>query len=276
MAKRNSQSPIASLPEKMTTETARGTGGKVHKVKNFTGQYWYDCFVESGKEIDSRMDIIRRSLNAIDTATLKTNLNDMVDIAVKRDEADGFKGKNKSEGPYAKAAANSRSLIQRIFGALKHAEKQMQQLGYKETTGFIASSVLAKKALDMIAIRWDGTKAKSKEEREMQAAERLEDKAFRELKSELRRSDFQNITAYNSAILAKVPERVEQYKREKVTEVIDKEVERLLAMGEDQARAAAEAVLETLKAREKANKAEAKAEKRHHAAPAQEQQRALV
>jgi hypothetical protein len=239
-------SPLANLASKTDTKTATAASVSHLPTKNFTGQYFLQRFVTE-KDEKTKLEIIKAATQAVDANTLKKSLDDMVSMAGKIDMQNGIPEKEVTKrGPVYKTAANNAAVIKKVYGALRFAQDALIAHGFNDTTGYHAASLLSKKALETKEIKWTGEKAKNKAQRDQDAFFREEARALGELKKVMPRNENESLLDYTQRLAQHVPDQIEQNRNEKLMENIDKEIERVLAMGKDIAKAIAEAVLTQL------------------------------
>lgn len=255
-------SPIASLGSKATTQSATASSNNLKPHPNFTGQYWLERFITNDESEQSKMMIVRQAAKVLDVSMIKKNLDDMVELASKIDQKEGFtkENGNLNKGPTYKTAANMRTVLLRCFGAIRFAEDELKKQGYSDKTGFHSAYNMSRVALDKKVIKWDGTKAETKEDREARVMMKREEQALAKIKKAMPRQPNQSLVEYESACLKLVTKQLEQDKLEEETKVIDKQVESALTLGPDMAKAIAESILASIKAQEEAQQ-EAKSKK---------------
>lgn len=256
-------SPLATLASRATTEsaTAPSKSSNVKPIKNYTGQFFFDRFVNGdAKEEQTRLDIVRQAAHAVDVDAIKASLNDMVELAGKKDEADGWTGDRKNKGPMYRNAANTRSVIQRCYGALRFAEDKLKEKGYTDKTGYHAFAIIAKAALESKQIKWNGEKGEDPETRAARLKHKEEEAARQRIQKELPRLKDEDYITYNARVLAKLDAELQQMEIERTTEKVSAEVDRLLQTYDaEMCRAIAEATIAALDAKVKADAATDKA-----------------
>lgn len=132
-----------------------------------TGQYLFDNFVQAGEEQISRMNMIRDLVNKADPLQIKGATDEMVKIAIKKDVAAGID--EKERGPKRNTAMNVRTIFQQVYGALKFAPEQMEQVGFTDQTGWLEARVMAKTALQRANKVWNGYDVPSMQDKEQAA-----------------------------------------------------------------------------------------------------------
>lgn len=132
-----------------------------------TGQYLFDNFVQAGEEAKTRMNMIRDLVGKADVQQIKGATDEMVKIAIKRDEANGVP--EKERGPKRNTAMNVRTIFQSVWGALKFAPEQMKAVGFNDDTGWLEARVMAKVALTNAGMVWQGHKVATPEAKQQAA-----------------------------------------------------------------------------------------------------------
>lgn len=163
----NTTNVIATLPARASVESASAAAATALKIgPAITGQYLYERFC-ANKADQTKMHAVINATNAVDTASWKAALKDMVAIAEKHGES------------AKKTAQNCRSGLQNIYGAIRFAPDSMKLLGFEHgKTGYHQAEAMARKALKDNGIKWTGEKAKSPEQREQEAQARIRKQAM--------------------------------------------------------------------------------------------------
>lgn len=177
-------SNIATIGERTNTAAAqakRDDGLKTGNGTNFSGQYLYDRLVFNDDAEFTKLDIVRQMVKALDVASFKRSIGEMVDIAriamnrAVQDHKEANDGQYDEKNPPAtvlaanaryKTAQNHQTVLRIAYGALKFAEDVLKQSGYTDKTGYHQMRVIGKKALETKGIKWDGTKAEPQEDRQ--------------------------------------------------------------------------------------------------------------
>jgi hypothetical protein len=239
-------SPLASLAGRATTQSATATRDDTRAI-NFSGQYLLGKFVTE-KDETSKLDIIKAMIEQVDVQSLKQNLNDMVEMAAKIDIEAGIpENEVTKRGPTWRTAANNRTVIQKVYGALRFAPEELKSLGYHDDMGYHACSAIAKKALETKQIKWDASTAKSPEQRDTDKQFRAEAKALKDVQAEHPRQPNETLVQYQQRTLGMVAEKIEQMQQDAEFEAIQMAAATLLEKGHDYAKAVAEAVLAAIK-----------------------------
>ena len=166
-----SNSTLASLDSRATTESALASGKDTLGVAKLTGQYLFERFCTDGEQ--SKMDIVRWCVDHIEVAAFKTALKDMVAIAAKHSDA------------VKKTAQNHQSVMRTAYGAWRFAKQALSDLGGDDNTGYQAMRVLGRQALKQAGVKWDGTPAPT----ETDAAVATMDKAQAHALAEIRKDN---------------------------------------------------------------------------------------
>jgi hypothetical protein len=130
-----------------------------------TGQYLAEQFLTATESDKTRMGIIRQLSDIADAQQIKGACDKMVELARDQDYPEG-KPKKAERKSKEQQAMNARTIIQQGWGALHFARSEAEQAGYDDTTGYLAMRVIAKKALDMAQIDWQGEALKTDVDRE--------------------------------------------------------------------------------------------------------------
>lgn len=175
-------STIASLESRATSQSAQAPRAEALKVgPNFTGQYLYDRFVNTSTEDVSKMNVVRQMVGALDTASFKAVVGDMVKLA--KEQADSHVGTNLQSYYDArlKTARNHQSVMRNAYGALKFYSDAMDEAGVDNDTGYHVINTIAKAVLTAKKVNWDGTPIVAKEQREKDKAVKQEAKIMTEV-----------------------------------------------------------------------------------------------
>ena len=230
-------SPIASLPARTDTAAATAPVSSGFKApKNYTGQWLYGELM-AGKEETRRLDMIKSMAAAVEAEALKKALDDMVAIARKEDEKFGFTKENKGKdgkpldgkGPKYRSASNIRSIVMRIYGAIRFAAKELQVLGYRDGMGFHDVAAISRKALENVGLNWDGTKGDSKEDRETRRKRDAENKAIQSAMKKHPRNADESYTDYMVRVSELVEAEMQALSEENQRLALEKEAERLVS-----------------------------------------------
>lgn len=227
-------STIAGLQGRTTTEAATAPRAPGLRVgQNFTGQYLWNRLIADDKAEQTKMDIVRAMVNALDVEACKKVLNEFVAIPTGyRDNAikalkDAGKYDAKNPTPelsttlaQLKTAQNHQSVLRVSFGALKFCADELASFGYTETTGYLVMQVIARKALAAKGIKWDGTKILSNNEAQRKQAAKLETKALERVMESLPRGDDESMAHYLARAGGKVQEQLAADNRERETKMI--------------------------------------------------------
>lgn len=146
------QAAHAQVPED-TAETVQTTVTSAYDAgrnMHITAQYLYDNLVNNETAERTRMEIVRKAVETVDTANFKQLLGDMVKIADSIPDERVKKAKKKT-------AMNTQTVLRSAYGALKFAPTELATAGYTDRTGYNDMAVFAKTALTTKGIRWDGT-----------------------------------------------------------------------------------------------------------------------
>lgn len=165
-------SVLASLPAR--TDTAAAVAPVKHDMAsiNITGQYLYERFIADHDGDSTRMNIVRAAVSNVDTATFGKALRDAVEIA-------------KKSGPAAEKTMRNHMTVCRIaYGALKFAQAHCNMLGIDNKTGYQQMRVLGKQALEKAGIKWDGSKAPTKQEQESAKIDKAQAVRLAEIRTE--------------------------------------------------------------------------------------------
>lgn len=239
-------SPLAALASKATTESA--TAPRTPRVgQHITGQYLLNKFVTE-KDETSKLDIIKNLIQNVDVATLKKVTNDMVDLAKQLDRDAGIAEADITKGaPNYKTASNNRTVIQKVYGAMRFASEELKSFGFNDSMGYHATSAIAKKALDIKHIKWTGEVAKSQEEKERAKQFRDESAALKEVQTQNPRKADETLIEWNNRTLGMVAGKLEELDRERHSEMIAQAVQDLIdTYGTDDAVAICTACLATV------------------------------
>lgn len=175
-------STIASLPARATSQSATAPRAEGLKVGvNFSGQYLYDRFVNTSSEDVSKMNVVRQMVTALDTATFKSVVGEMVKLA--KEQADAHVGTNLQAYYDArlKTARNHQSVMRNAYGALKFYADALDEAGVDNDTGYHVINTIAKAVLTAKKVNWDGTPLVAKEQREAVKATKQEAKLMAEV-----------------------------------------------------------------------------------------------
>lgn len=231
-------STLAGIESRATTESATATASKALKTGSIiTGQGLYTAFLMRSKEDETRMNIIRNMAASMDAAQVVAVVKDFKAAALKHDEeawtASGAKGKmpnfksSKTIGANYKAASNSAAGIQRVYGAIVYAEKELTGLGFSDATGWIQAQAMAGIALDRAGVKWDGSKAEDKESRAARAALKLEEKAETELRKANPRQAGEEFTHYQQRIAKLMDKGIQEQRKAERAKLVEQRAEEL-------------------------------------------------
>lgn len=185
-----------------------------------TGQYLYENFVQAGEEQKSRMNLIRDLVaKGADPQQVKGATDEMVKIAIKKDVAAGVD--EKVRGPKRATAMNVRTIFQTVYGALKFAPNQLQQIGFDDNTGWLEAAVMAKKALNEAKKVWQGFDVQTEQQKEQKALQRArkpETEAMLEATKQTPRLANEDFLGWQKRISDKAAQLVESAQKEAIAE----------------------------------------------------------
>jgi hypothetical protein len=219
-------STIAKLDQHTTPEAANAPAKAGLKTgKAYTGQGLYDRLIVNDKADKTNMELIRDILGKVDTASFKTLLKDFVGVAK------GYLDNAEKAEPYDqtahltaqaryKTAQNYQTRMRVIYGALKFASDQMDELGYTESTGWIAAYEMGGKALANAGFKWDGSKAEAPEVKAARLEKKAEADAIAEVMATMPKRDNESRADY----LLRVDEAVDNVRKQQAEETKAKQV----------------------------------------------------
>lgn len=214
-----------------------------------TGQYLYENFMQSNESDKTRMGLIRQLSDIADALQIKGACDKMVELAVLADYPTG-KPKKADRKSKEQQAMNVRTIIQQSWGALHFARPITEELGYDDTTGYLAMSVLAKKALTVAKIDWKGEALKTdadKERARLQKEQGGETKALQDVQKANPRLVNESLGDWNTRTFALAQIAMADAREETETKIVDDVVKKLCEKhGDDRLYAIAEAILSKL------------------------------
>lgn len=203
-------STIANLENRTTPEAAAAPRAPGLRVgQSFTGQYLWNRLIADDKAEQTKMDIVRAMVGALDVEQCKKVLADFVaiptgyrDNLIKQLKKDGAYNADKPTPELAtilaqlKTAQNHQSVLRVSYGAIKFCAPELASFGYTETTGYLVMQVIARKALAAKGIKWDGTKVLEQAQVERKAAAKQETKALEKVMEATPRADDESMPQY--------------------------------------------------------------------------------
>lgn len=195
--------PLADLESRTTTHAALAVATPALKTGPvITGQYLYNTFIDT---IDSgevsKMNIVRRAAETVDTQTFKKALSDMVDMASKVGRSkEQIEAKQWNEAK-RKTAQNHQSVLRAVYGALRFASNELKEAGFTDKTGYQEGRSMALLALEQKNIKWDGSLKLTGEDKARHALIKAEDKADKQARQDHPRQPGETLMEYNNRIL---------------------------------------------------------------------------
>lgn len=196
------RNPLAGLDQRTTTAAATaptGDGLKTGQSVNFSGQYLFDRFIVADREDQTKLGIVRQAVEQVDTASWKAALAEMVRLA-------------KEDSPTKYMTAKTvQSQMRAIYGALKNVPDELEQAGMTNDTGYAEAYNIGRTVLSQKGLKWDGTTAESKEDREA----RLANKEALKVKADLERLNpmqaGETMSAWSNRIVEMMDDAMEQH-----------------------------------------------------------------
>jgi hypothetical protein len=235
-------STIAALESHTTPQAAnaaRREGVNTGTATNFSGQYLFDRLIANDDAEMTKMDMVKAMVKALDTESCKKSLSDFVNVA--KGHFDNAVKAAKEAGNYdekspppavafaaarLKTARNHQTVLRIGYGALKFCADKLPAYGYDEkTTGYQSMRVIGLKALEGVGMKWDGSKAEPKEERDHRAQVKAEGLAMAEAMEQNPRKDKEDRATY----FARIDKVVARIIKEKQEEETTKQIAKLVA-----------------------------------------------
>jgi hypothetical protein len=229
----------------MNTATAAVVDGKMEPMQAapitqqlvITGQALYDTFVGDSQENVSKMDLIRGLVGKADALQIKGACDKLVEIAKGKDTAAGVPEKVLKDGkevanrgPKTQSAMNTRTVIQQAWGALSFARDALDELGYRETTGYQDMRVIAKRALDAAKRDWKGDNLATSADRERRALLRAQkgiQQVFQDVQKETPMEVGETFGEWQARVTAIAADKAEEVREENLNKQIKAAIERL-------------------------------------------------